>query len=187
LATPEDEARQVGLRLGVKALTGPAATLANVQQALPAARLAHFATHGVLDVENPYESYLLLSAGERLTAWQLFQGASQADLLILSACNTRRGPVRPLAQFTSDESSIAGLALRAGALRILSSLWGANDEQSRELMDLFYAELAGRPEEPAVALQRAKIAIAERGVQPYSFANFVLTVRDLDSVRLPVQ
>ena len=186
LSTPEKEAGMVAARLGTAPLAGPAATLAQVERALPEARYVHFATHGVLDAQNPYRSYLSMYDG-RLEAWRLLRDAARAELIVLSACNTKLGPQRILKQVTSDEDSITGLASYAGVRRILASLWGANDEASAVLMDAFYRELAGNPAQPALALQRAKIAAARQGFEPYQYANFVLSVRNPQAIRVFAQ
>jgi CHAT domain-containing protein len=183
LSTPEAEARAVAARLGVSALTGPSATLTNVRESLAHARMVHFATHGVLEPNNPYQSYLLLADG-RLEAWALFHDAASAEMIVLSACDTRRGPRPYMKQFTADESSISGLSSLAGARRILSSLWGASDEVTSSLMQKFYEEMALDPTSPAQALRRAKLAIAPEAGHPYGYANFVLTVRNPAAIRM---
>ena len=183
LTAPEAEAQAVAARMNTKALTGSSATLEQVRQGLPAARLVHFATHGVLDAKNPYQSYLSLFDG-RLEAWAVFREAGGADLIVFSACDTRRGPRPYMEQLTSDESSISGLASRAGAKRIVSSLWGAGDLSTKALMEAFYAELERDPSEPARALQAAKLTIAGQGAHPYAYANFVLSIRNPAAIRM---
>jgi CHAT domain-containing protein len=173
----------VAVQLGTSALVGPAATVAQVESALPEARYVHLATHGVLDAQNPYRSYLSMSDG-RLEAWKLLRDTARAELIVLSACNTKLGPQRILKQVSSDEDSITGLVSYAGARRILASLWGASDEASSVLMAGFYRELAQNPLEPALALQRAKIVVKSQGFEAYQYANFVLSVRDPSAIRV---
>jgi CHAT domain-containing protein len=183
LSAPEDEATQVAARLGTSALTGPSATLANVRRKLTGAGLVHLATHGVVDSVNPYRSYLSLADGP-LEAWAILHDATSAELIVFSACNTRLGPQRYMTQFTPDESSLSGLALRTGAQRIISSLWAASDQSSQALMDAFYEQWLRDPAQPARALQRAKLAIAPQVGQPMGYANFVLTVRNPGLIRI---
>jgi CHAT domain-containing protein len=62
-------------------------------------RILHFATHAVLDDQNPLYSYLVLAPGSDqnedglLEAWELMQIDLRAELAVLSACDTGRGRV----------------------------------------------------------------------------------------------
>jgi CHAT domain-containing protein len=186
LSAPEEEARMVASLLRTAPLTGAAATTMRVEQALAGAQYIHFATHGVVDAGNPYRSYLAMFDGQ-LEAWKLLRKATQAELIVLSACNTKLGPQRILKQVTSDEDSITGLASYGGARRILASLWGADDGASSRLMDSFYRELGKYPSQPALALQRAKTRAVSEGFQPNQYANFVLSVRGPDAILISRQ
>jgi CHAT domain-containing protein len=184
LTAPEGEARQVASHLGADALTGPEATTEQVRLRLADARLIHFATHGVVDAENPYRSYLALADGP-LEAWTVFREIGGADLIVLSACDTRRGPRNYMAQLSSDESSISGFVLRGGVRRVVSSLWGATDTATSALMESFYTEMDRDASDPARALQLAKLSIAGPGRHPYTFANFALSVLNPAMIRMP--
>ena len=175
LTAPESEATAVASRLGAVALTGSSVTMGRIREALPQARFIHLATHGVLDAKNPYRSYLAMADGQ-LETWVLFRDIAGVDLMVLSACDTKLGPREYMKQTSSDESSITGFVLRAGARRIVSSLWGATDAATKSLMESFYSELDRNPHDPARALQSAKLQVAGPGRHPYTFANFVLSV-----------
>jgi CHAT domain-containing protein len=86
----EDEAREVAKLLKTEALIGEAdATNAGVLERIHSARWIHFATHTVIDEANPDLSYLSLSGDQQIEAWQLFRDAPQAEMIVLSACDTK--------------------------------------------------------------------------------------------------
>ena len=98
------EAQDIGDVFQIPVLTGEQATETRIKQQLPSARLIHFATHGLLDYGDP-QSYgnldvpgavaLTPSDGEDglLTSAELLQMDLQADLAVVSACDTGRGRI----------------------------------------------------------------------------------------------
>jgi CHAT domain-containing protein len=97
---------------------------------------------------------------------------SEADLIVLSACQTALGDM-------DAANGFAGLALKAGVPSAIGTLWSINDQSTTELMKAFYSEL---PESrtKAQALQSAQVA-AIRGSSrsiamkaPYYWAGFSL-------------
>jgi CHAT domain-containing protein/tetratricopeptide (TPR) repeat protein len=120
-------------------LSGPAAVPAAVARAVPGAAFIEFAGHAVLDEQRPAQSYLVLAPqpghGGRMTAVELEQlDLRQAELVVLSACQTQRAP--------SGRSGLAGLSgavLAAGARGVIGSLWRVDDERTRTLMQEFHA------------------------------------------------
>lgn len=132
-------------------------TLAD-EQALSRYRVLHFATHALVDAEDPERSALLLSqiglpdplaaategtrafdglvtAGEIAGEWRL-----DADLVTLSACATALGR-------ESGGDGYLGLTqafLQAGARSLLVSLWDVDDRATAIFMDAFYESWAGQ-------------------------------------------
>jgi CHAT domain-containing protein len=92
-----------------------------------------------------------------------------ADVVVLSACQTARGP-------HSRGEGVSGLArafLYAGSRGVVCSLWGVDDERTADLMADFYRGLKdGRP--AAEALRLAQLAMLRRGQAPFFWAPFVL-------------
>jgi CHAT domain-containing protein len=144
-------------------------------------RMLHFATHGVLDLGNPELSGIVLSlVDERgrpqdglLRLRDLNNLHLAADLVVLSACRTGLGK-------DIEGEGVIGLArgfLKAGALRVVVSLWQVDDEATAELMKLFYRGMLGLERlAPAAALRKAQLALAQqpRWRSPYYWAGFVL-------------
>ncbi len=160
LATPSDR------------LIGRDFTLANIFKArLKEYRILHFATHAVLPGELGClaEPAIVASAtpqdsdahGALLTASQVAQLDLDADLVILSACNTG-GP-----NGSGAGESLSGLArsfIAAGTRALLVTHWEASDSLTPYLMARFLQRRRDHPEE-ALALslasaQRAMLAEA---------------------------
>jgi CHAT domain-containing protein len=111
------------------------------------ARIVHFATHAYVDDRSPFDSGLVLSIPEKLTegrdngllqVWEIFESVRlDADLVVLSACETGIGEIR-------GGEGIIGLTRAfqyAGARSVLASLWRVEDEATAELMERFYRHL----------------------------------------------
>lgn len=143
-------------------------------------RVLHFATHGILDAEEPSLSGLVLSGvtpdGQLrprfLRSQDIASLALQADLVVLSGCETGLG------SFVYGEG-IAGLSqafLRAGARQVVSSLWRIPDQATAVLMGHFYREMYGNGLRPAPALRAAQDEMrrSRRWRDPYYWAGFVI-------------
>lgn len=89
------------------------------------------------------------------------------ELLVLSACSTAQGDDRAAL-------GLAGIAVRAGARSILSTLWIADDEATTMLMKQFYQELSKPNVTRAMALQRAQLALFNGYKAPNIWATYVL-------------
>jgi CHAT domain-containing protein len=140
-------------------LTGGEATEANVRRLAPGADLLHFATHGIVRDDRPFDSFLALSrderAGEdgRLTVRDIYGLDLQASLVVLSACRTGLG------QLSSD--GIVGLTrafFYAGAPSVVATLWDVPDEPAFRLVSGFYSGLARAPDK-ARALRSAQLSM----------------------------
>lgn len=131
------------------------------------ARIVHFATHGFVDDRSPFDSGLVLSIPEDLAegrdngllqVWEIFESVRlDADLVVLSACETGIGEIR-------GGEGIIGLTRAfqyAGARSVLASLWRVEDEATAELMQRFYRHLrAGKAKDEA--LRAAQLELIRR-------------------------
>lgn len=143
-------------------------------------RYVHLATHATVDPASPQLSAVYL-AGENtaeedgaLYAGEIYQLHLNADLVVLSACETGSG------QLVRGEG-IVGMTrgfFYAGAKNVLVSLWPVNDTSTSHLMIEFYREmLAGKAK--SAALQQAKKNLREnsRFSSPFYWSPFVLIGR----------
>lgn len=144
-------------------------------------RIVHFATHGLLDSENPELSGLILSLFDEqglpkkkgfLGLTDIYNLNLSAELVVLSACKTGLGK-------EIRGEGLIGLTqgfMYAGASRVVASLWRINDEATAELMKYFYSYLLKDKMKPATALRMAQIEMQKKGRwrHPYYWAAFVI-------------
>jgi CHAT domain-containing protein len=182
LPSSEDEVRIAEAafpREKVDLLLGAAATETAFKAAgLNEYRIIHLAVHGFADSTFPDRAALVLlsdpPAGEDgfLQASEIVQLHLNADLVVLSACDTAVGPLQ-------GQDGIANLSrafLLAGARTVVSTLWQIDDSSSMFLMKRFYAYLS-TSQSPASALTAAKrdmLRTFGRKTLPYQWAGFTI-------------
>lgn len=137
----ETEALAIAEILKTKAITGDRATKTSILSQLPQARMIHLATHGLLDDFGdgmPGAIALAPSGNDNglLTAGEILNLKLNAELVVLSACDTGRGDI------TGD--GVIGLSrslISAGVPSVIVSLWSVPDAPTAELMTDFYRDL----------------------------------------------
>jgi CHAT domain-containing protein len=173
------EAEAVGDTLNASALLGDAATEARVKQQIASADLIHLATHGLLEYGDPRQTgsrdtpgAIALAPGNGedglLTSTEILQMELQADLVVLSACDTGRGRI------TGD--GVIGLSrsfIAAGVPSVIVSLWAVPDAPTAELMTEFYDQLA-QGQTKAQALRQAMLTTMQTRPDPKDWAAFTL-------------
>lgn len=140
----------------------------------------HFATHGLVDSENPQFTALVLSLIDKegkeingfLTLNEIFNLRFDAEMITLSACQTALG------KEVSGEGLI-GLThafMHAGTKRLVVSLWNTNDQATAELMVKFYREIFNSKLTPSEALRTAQLSLMKepKWQLPYYWAAFQL-------------
>jgi CHAT domain-containing protein len=150
-------------------------------------RIVHFATHGFVNDRSPFDSGLVLAIPEQFTpghdngllqVWEIFESVRlDADLVVLSACETGLGEIR-------GGEGIIGLTRAfqyAGARSVLASLWRVDDRATAELMERFYHHLrAGKPKAEALRAAQLDLLGAQSGhpgrnaAAPYFWASMQL-------------
>jgi len=148
----------------------------------------HFATHGFVNSEKPELSGLLLaqvpdSTNEQndgiLYSGEIFNLKLNADLVVLSACETGLGQIK-------KGEGIIGLTralLYAGAKNLVVSLWPVSDQSTSDLMIDFYKNLLSNKSARlsnstrfAPLLQQAKLKMINdaKFAHPYFWSPFIL-------------
>ncbi len=175
----EREAKAIAQLLNTAPLLGPQATKGNVLSQIKEASILHFATHGLLDDQQGMESAIALVGQPKakdpdgwdpslLTADELSSYKLQADLAVLSACNTGRGRI------TGD--GVVGLSrslMSAGVSTVVVSLWEVPDGATQQLMTAFYQKLQVDGDK-AKAFRGAMLETMEKEPSPNSWAGFML-------------
>jgi CHAT domain-containing protein len=170
LVWARSEAEFIANGTRTSALMREAATHEAVTQAMPGKWLLHFATHAVFDTGDAasYHGALLLADG-RLTAEEIRAMRLDAELVVLSACDTGQGRIAA--------DGVLGLTrsfLLAGARSVVATLWEIPDEPTRLLIEQFYERLAVHGHK-ARALQEAMLHVMRiPDATPYDWAAFVL-------------
>jgi CHAT domain-containing protein len=93
-----------------------------------------------------------------------------ADLVVLSACQSARGEVVP-------GEGVLGLTrafLYAGSRGVVCSLWSVDDERTADLMKAMYGELKKGKVSSAEALALARRRLIAEEQAPFYWAPFVL-------------
>lgn len=163
----EVEATKIADFFGTEAITGNAATESRLKQQMMRPGVLHFATHGLLEYGFPDESgvrdlpgAIALTSGNGedglLTAAEIYGMNLNADLVVLSACDTGRGRI------TGD--GVVGLSrafISAGAPSVVVSLWAVPDASTAELMVAFYNQL-DQGQDKAQALRQAMLTTMQQ-------------------------
>ncbi|MBD1906855.1 CHAT domain-containing protein [Trichocoleus sp. FACHB-6] len=170
----EQEAQMIAKLLNTTAIIGDKATKVDIVPQMSKARLIHLATHGLLDdiqeLGVPGAIALAPSKNDNgfLTSGEIFDLKLNAELVVLSACNTGRGEI------TGD--GVIGLSrslISAGVPSAIVSLWAVPDEATNLLMTEFYRTLQTNPNK-AQALRSAMLATMKQYPEPLDWAAFTL-------------
>ncbi len=170
----------------VRVLQGSEATEAMVRESVGAKRLLHLATHGIVGSSDadllaslalsPETADTASSNDGFLQLFEIYQLQLDADLTVLSACETNLG--RRLAG--EGVFALSGGFLTAGSSRVLANQWRVDDDASAWLIGAFFQELASSPESDpyrfTAALHAAKRRTRETSqrTHPYFWAPFIL-------------
>ena len=174
LPSAEAEAEAVARLLKSEPLIGAAATKAAVLEQVEQASLIHLATHGILDAKHGLDSAIALApSGDEtndgwLTARDLLSLKLNAQLVVLSACNTGQGAI--------SGDGIIGLSrslLAAGAPSAIVTQWAVPDAPTAFLMTRFY-EFLGQGLDKAAALRQATLVTMQQYPDPIDWAAFTL-------------
>ncbi len=149
------------------------ATKSNFIQLKNQYRILHLAMHSVLNDEDPELSTLLFSNNEELHISELYGLNLNADLAVLSACNTGVGKLKDGKGIVSINNAFT----YAGVSNTIASLWSAPDQSTKEIMVDFYKNL--KQKQPiSLALRNAKLNYLKNAddaqlKHPFYWAGFV--------------
>ena len=146
--------------------------------------ILHFATHAVIDDDNPSRSAVLLAAGDAtedglLQMREIVALHLAGRIVVLSSCRSASGELL-------RGEGVMGLArafFQAGAHVVVASLWPLADADAADLFDRFYLHLADGAS-VAAALAAAQRDRRAAGAPAYAWAG-VVALGDGDQVPVP--
>ena len=116
---------------------GDDASVKNFKEQALDASILHLATHAEIDNNNPLYSKLVFSKDSVLTASDIYTLPINAELAVLSACETGFGKVEK----SEGVMSMSRAFQYAGVSSTVMSLWKVPDQETAKLMELFYKYL----------------------------------------------
>jgi CHAT domain-containing protein/tetratricopeptide (TPR) repeat protein len=179
------EARQIAALYGTEPLIGEAATEMAVRQRISRAAVVHLATHGYFHPRLAMSSGILLAPPEgepgldetdndgALQAWEFGRTLPlDADLVVLSACETGRGERVRGEGLVGLTRALQG----AGARSVVASHWKVADASTAALMVSFHEKLKeGLAKDEALRRAMMESAAGPATQHPYYWAAFFLT------------
>jgi CHAT domain-containing protein len=152
LAPVEAAAALAAFAGSAELIAGPAATAGAVRAALENADVAHFACHGIAELDSPLDSRILLAGPDDLRLRDLLAMRLHLRLAVLSACETSA----PGTDLPDEVVSLPTGLLQAGVGGIVASMWAVPDRPTAMLMTEFYRGWRWDRLTPAAALRRAQ-------------------------------
>ncbi|RZS93149.1 CHAT domain-containing protein [Aquimarina brevivitae] len=133
-------------------------------------KIIHLATHA--DASDQVAPWIAFR-NEKLTELELNSLQSQAELVVLSACNTSIGEIRR----GEGVLSLARGFFKSGAHTVIPTLWSTNDKTTAEITKNFYKHLSEGATKPE-ALHKAKLEYLKnhKGAEasPHYWASLIL-------------
>ena len=155
---------------------GPDATKNKFEELARLYQIIHLSTHGQSDMRQGDYSYLAFvetdsTQEDLLYAKDIYNLDLQADLVVLSACETGTGEVSR----SEGAISLGRAFFYSGAKSILNTLWSVDDASTGELMRQFYTDIRDGFTR-STALRKAKLTFIEEGkyAHPYYWSAFML-------------
>ncbi len=166
------------IRIGVKA------TEHQFKETAPAAKILHLATHAYVHDSKPDYSFLVFARDTLrpddglLHAYELYNLRLNAELAVLSACNTGAGVILD----GEGTMSLSRAFQYAGCPAVLMSLWLANDEPTKDIIVNFFQNL-NQGHSKSDALRQATLDFltnveGDELTHPFHWANFVVLGKD---------
>ncbi|MEM6805242.1 MAG: CHAT domain-containing protein, partial [Bacteroidota bacterium] len=185
---------------GGDGLIGQNATEAFFKSQVRDQKIIHLAMHGFVDEKEPLYSGLVfdlplsevdgrlgtnsldqsnLKESELddgiLHAYEIYEMELNAELAVLSACETGTGTIKR----GEGIISLAHAFKYAGCPNIVMSLWKVDDESTSELMQFFYSHLkAGKEKDEALRQAKLDYIKLYPSAPPFYWAPFVLVGDD---------
>ena len=161
-----EEVEKIGDLLDGDIWLNKEATKQNFEEKASEYKIVHLAMHGLVEKDFPLSSALIFdkqidSSDYLLTAGDLYSQQLNAEMIVLSACDTGSGQL----QKGEGAMTLARAFKFSGCPSLVASLWSAADEPTKDIMINFYSHLkSGLPKDQA--MQQAKIEYLQNDLSP---------------------
>ena len=179
LTYSEKETDYIQSQLGGIALKHQNATFKKVKELIGQCQIVHFSTHATPNKDNPNLSEIELYNNEKIKNFEIEALKLNAELVVLSACETGIG------QQLKGEGvmSLARSFQLAGSPATVASLWKVNDASTADLMKYFYDFLKmGKTKSDALQMAKLKylddVKASPFKSQPYHWSAFIQVGKD---------
>ncbi|MEM6380664.1 MAG: CHAT domain-containing protein, partial [Bacteroidota bacterium] len=183
------EVQQINQLIKGELLLSEAATKAKFLEVQSNYNVLHLATHGKANTAMGDYSFLAFSETAASTGneallfvKEIYNLSTNADMVILSACETNVGEL----QKGEGIASIARSFSYAGAKSLVTTQWSIDDKATCDLMQLFFQKLK-KGQSKDLAMQNAMVEMLKSSskakAHPYYWASFVV-VGDVESLSL---
>lgn len=163
---------------------GRNATENSFKQKCDGYQVLHLSTHGVINDDNPLLSHLIFHTENdtidngKLHSWEIYNLSLDADLVVLSACNTGTGKM----ENTEGVQSLSRSFASAGVSSTIMSLWEIPDYSTSRILSSFYSYLKeGMSKSDALQLSKLDYIKEVPSLElkkPYFWAGLVLIGSD---------
>ncbi|MCB0376445.1 MAG: CHAT domain-containing protein, partial [Sinomicrobium sp.] len=144
-------------------------------------KIIHLATHA--DVGEDTRPWIAFR-DDKLSLEELYATKNQAELVVLSACNTSQGELRT----GEGLMSLARGFFSSGTQSVVATLWNANDRSTEAIMVDFYKQLKkGRTRDEALQYAKQQYLRSRSGSarSPYYWSSIIL-IGDAGQLDAPV-
>ena len=131
-------------------------------------RIIHFSTHGVFNEETPELSYIVLT-NSRLYAYQIAEFDFRNAFVVVSACESARGGVRPGGGVTGFVNAL----LLRGALGTVLGLWKLEASSGEQFFKEYYAKLPGKNFLLKLRQTKLKMLQTDRWSHPFFWGPYI--------------
>lgn len=167
----QSEAETIAQLLKGEVYLGADASIQAFKERASTYRILHLATHACMSETDPLNHRIFFANEEHLAAHELFNMPLNAEMVVLSACETGLGKI---IKGEGIMSLARGFAY-AGSESVLMSLWSVSDKATSEIMVHFYENLESGLSKNE-SLRNAKLAFVknEKSLKhhPYYWAAF---------------
>jgi len=175
LTANQEEISQVSKLMRGTAFLGLDASVSNFKKQAQNSSILHLATHAEIDHNNPLYNKLIFAEDSVLTASDIYTLPVNADLTVLSACETGFGKLEK----SEGVMSMSRAFQYAGVKSTVMSLWKVPDQETAKLMTSFYGYLK-KGLSKDVALQEAKVNYLKTTddvalKHPYYWSGFIIS------------